>query len=118
MSWNDRIVRVVVTAACVFAALLVTMMLGGSTVFGTMEGSVIATVTLLGATALLDSALFGTRIAPETAGVVTGVALGFFLRQSDVSPELSAGAGRVASTAALLSVVLLIVRLWRRRQRA
>jgi len=116
MSRPDRAARVVVVVSTLLAGVLATMMIGTSDIFATAQGSLIATALLFCSTVLMDSALFGSSVRPETAGIVSGLALGFFLRQSTVSVALAQGGARVAATAFVISVGLFCWRLRRRHK--
>lgn len=116
MSRSDRTVRVVVTVSALLAGILATMMFADSTVYSTAQGSLIAAGLLFCSAVLMDSALFGRRVRPETAGLVAGLSLGFFLRQSAISEPLAQGAARVAGTAFVISLGLALWRAWRRHK--
>ncbi len=113
-----RAISALVLFSVSMAVVLFVAMLPGMEVVTTAGGTALAVVVLALSVPLVDSAVFGSSVRPETAGVVLGVPTGFLVRQAQEAPALAAGAGRVAVLAMVLSAVLLGVRVYRNRQRA
>jgi hypothetical protein len=107
-----------VMIAVALTAVLVVSLLPDLEAVRSARGTAMAVSVLLLSLPLADSAMFGSTVRPETAGVVLGVPMGFLLRQSQEAPALAAGAGRVAVCALVVSMVLAGVRVYRFRQRA
>lgn len=104
--------------AVAMTAMLVVSMLPDVEAVRTARGTAMAVAVLLLGLPLVDSAMFGSTVRPETAGVVVGFPMGFLLRQSQEAPALAAGAGRIAVFALVASMVMAGVRAYRIRQRA
>lgn len=110
--------RILIFLACFMASLLATFLFVLVGPLSEAGASGLASIVLLLSLPLVDSALFGKSIKPELAGVILGLPIGFFLRQSMISPELAAGASRVVATAIFISIALGVVRLIRSRRQS
>lgn len=110
--------RFLVFAACFMASLLATFLFVLVGPLSEAGATGLAGIVLLLSLPLVDSALFGKTIKPELAGVILGLPIGFFLRQSMISPELASGASRVVATAIFISIALGIARLIKSRRQS
>lgn len=115
---HGRLVRSVVLAATAGAGMLVMTVAGPDARFSTAEATAVAVLALLLALPLVDSALFGSSVRPETAGVCLGLPVGFLFRQSSISEALASGADRVLVAALAVSLALAAFRWLRRRRHA
>jgi hypothetical protein len=117
---KTTIVRLTVLCGVMMAAILLVALTGRPEAFTSVSVTAIAALSLILALPLLDSAIAGGSVRPETAGGVTGLCVGFFVRQSEVSDALARGADRILLVALVISVALVARRLWigRRLQRA
>lgn len=113
-----RTIAALVLFSVSMATVLVVVMLPEVEAVTTARGTALAVAVLLMSVPLVDSAVFGSSVRPETAGVVLGVPMGFLVRQAQQTPALAAGTGRVATLALILSAVLFAIRVHRLRQRA
>ena len=110
--------RTLIFLACFMASLLATFIFVLVGPLSEAGATGLAAIVLLLSLPLVDSALFGKSVKPELAGVIFGLPMGFFLRQSMISPELASGASRVVATAIFISIVLAVVRLMRSRRQS
>jgi hypothetical protein len=115
MLHSDRLKRTCVFLSTMFTSLLAVHVFGSGQVFASAHVTAIAAVALLLSLPLVDSAIAGVSVPPGTAGLACGLPVGFFVRQASVSEALASGAARVLSAAALVSLVLIGRRIWRRR---
>lgn len=109
---------ILVMGAVAMTMILAVAMLPEVEAVRTARGTALAVAVLLLSLPLVDSVAFGSTIRAETAGFVAGLPLGFLLRQADQVPHLAAGGERVAAFAVVISIGLVVRRVWRRRQRA
>lgn len=106
----SRTVRILTMSAMASASLLAVFLFGHDEALATREATAVAMIALIASLPLIDSVMFGSSVRPETAGVVAGLAVGFFVRQSTLSELLARGAERVLATAFAVSLVLFAVR--------
>jgi len=99
-----------------FMSALLAMFVVGPGPFGQIGPTAVATLALLCALPMVDSALMGRSVHPALGGAVLGWPLGFFVRQAQVSSELAAGGGRIVAAAFVLSLALGGLRWYRSRR--
>lgn len=110
-------IRPLVMAATAVGAILLVSLVGRDVAFTSVTTTGLAALALMLSLPLVDSSIAGGQIRPDTAGFCIGLPVGFFLRQAEFSPELARGADRILAVALLISLVLLLRRLWARRAR-